>query len=359
MENLTMPNFLKKDFSAFNFDFENKFDQKEINALNLLKECANNTILVCNGKVFLKNVDKNLSISTQEIASEEKTDKILFLNKEFLNSSLNIATKKNFKHKKLNILFVANGQKFHKTNLVFEQGSEIEIFEKVVSFGELKLNYHLNVIAKPNSHAKYVVFEDIEDGESNVFAHTFKLDSDANFDFKLLNLSKANVMNLTYGDLLGKGSQVNVETFAFAGGKTVFKNLIMLTHLARETTSDMNNIAVVNGHGNITIDGIGKIEKSFGKSDAGQHSKIVLLEESALATVNPQLIINEFDVKAGHAAAVGGLDPEQIYYLQSRGLSKAQATSLLVFSYASKLFEVLPENEKQIATELIAKLIEK
>ena len=52
----------------------------------------------------------------------------------------------------------------------------------------------------------------------------------------------------------------------------------------------------------------------------------------AKAVANPQLAIKEYDVIAGHSAAVGRVDDEQLYYLMSRGLTKTDSLSLIIMS---------------------------
>ena len=54
------------------------------------------------------------------------------------------------------------------------------------------------------------------------------------------------------------------------------------------------------------------------KSIANQESRVLMLSENARGDANPILLIDEDDVEAGHAASVGRVDPEQLYYLMSR-----------------------------------------
>ena len=67
------------------------------------------------------------------------------------------------------------------------------------------------------------------------------------------------------------------------------------------------------------FNGIGYIKHGGTKSIANQESRVLMLSES---DANPILLIDEDDVEAGHAASVGRVDPEQLYYLMSRGISQ-------------------------------------
>ena len=76
------------------------------------------------------------------------------------------------------------------------------------------------------------------------------------------------------------------------------------------------------------FNGIGKIEKGATRANAVQESRVLMLSENARGDANPILLIDEDDVTAGHAASVGRVDPFQLFYLMSRGISKTEAERL-------------------------------
>ena len=73
------------------------------------------------------------------------------------------------------------------------------------------------------------------------------------------------------------------------------------------------------------FNGIGYIKHGGTKSIANQESRVLMLSENARGDANPILLIDEDDVEAGHAS-VGRVDPEQLYYLMSRGISQKKRT---------------------------------
>lgn len=87
------------------------------------------------------------------------------------------------------------------------------------------------------------------------------------------------------------------------------------------------------------------------KSSAEQQCKTLLLSPKAKAQVLPQLEIDNFDIKASHGATMGELDQDALFYLQSRGLSLAEAKALLVEAFARQIYDhiALPsvQNETQ------------
>ena len=94
------------------------------------------------------------------------------------------------------------------------------------------------------------------------------------------------------------------------------------------------------------------------KTDAKQTNMNLLLSEDARVDAHPQLEIFADDVKCTHGATIGQLDEEALFYLRSRGISKAAAHSLLVYAFAREsLDKVRPESlRKELEAWLLSRL---
>ena len=79
------------------------------------------------------------------------------------------------------------------------------------------------------------------------------------------------------------------------------------------------------------------IQKGAFGTDSGQVHKALLLSRKAFAEAEPRLRIDADDVKASHGATVGQLQADEVYYLQSRALSKAQSEALLCEAFVQDL----------------------
>ncbi len=86
------------------------------------------------------------------------------------------------------------------------------------------------------------------------------------------------------------------------------------------------------------FNGIGQIIKGAKGSDAQQESRVLMLSRRARGDANPLLLIDENDVTAGHAASVGRVDDEQMYYLMSRGISERVARKLVIRGFMGEVF---------------------
>ena len=80
-----------------------------------------------------------------------------------------------------------------------------------------------------------------------------------------------------------------------------------------------------------------------------------MLSPKARGDANPILLIDEDDVKAGHAASVGQVNPEQMYYLMSRGISKDEAAKLIIYGFLAPVVTEIPiaklEDQLQVLVE--------
>ncbi|MEG0276809.1 MAG: SufD family Fe-S cluster assembly protein [Coprobacillus sp.] len=116
---------------------------------------------------------------------------------------------------------------------------------------------------------------------------------------------------------------------------------VLIQHNQPHTYGQMDNYGVVKEQGKLVIDGIGTITKGQHGSSSHQTNKIMVFDPECIASANPYLYIDEFDVKASHAAGVGKMDEEHLYYLQSRGLTKKQAMQLITYGYLKPVIEVV------------------
>ncbi|EHD1152742.1 Fe-S cluster assembly protein SufD, partial [Listeria monocytogenes] len=102
------------------------------------------------------------------------------------------------------------------------------------------------------------------------------------------------------------------------------------------------------------FNGIGHIKHGASKSDAQQESRVLMLSPEARGDANPILLIDENDVVAGHAASVGRVDPLQLFYLMSRGISQKEAERLVIHGFLDPVVRQLPiESVKTMLREVI------
>src|SRR5699024_8575425 len=100
-----------------------------------------------------------------------------------------------------------------------------------------------------------------------------------------------------------------------------------------DTDGNISQRGVMKDNSTAIFNVVGKIEDGGTRSNSEQESRILMLSDGARGDANPILLIDEDDVTAGHAASVGRIDPLQMYYLMSRGITEEQAERLIIHGF--------------------------
>lgn len=108
---------------------------------------------------------------------------------------------------------------------------------------------------------------------------------------------------------------------------------VSFTHEAPHTYSKMENYGVVYQDAQLRFTGVSHIQTNAPKSEAHQFARIMVFDERSVGKVEPVLKIDHDDVAASHAATVGKVSDEHLYYLCSRGLSLREAKNLITAGY--------------------------
>ena len=117
---------------------------------------------------------------------------------------------------------------------------------------------------------------------------------------------------------------------------------------------------ILDGHASAVFNGRIIVRKDAQKTDSKQTNKNLVLSDDAVIDTKPELQIFADDVRCTHGATIGQLDAESLFYLQSRGIGKAQARSLLTQAFAQDIIDriKIPELRNQLEKVLSEKFHE-
>lgn len=128
----------------------------------------------------------------------------------------------------------------------------------------------------------------------------------------------------------GRGSNCLCIFFILGTNNSSFNATIEAAHSAPKTQIKAHIRSALTDASSCNIEGVWQIEKNAHGADTYFSHHTLLLSQDASAKTAPFLEIKTDDVKAGHAASVGKVDEDALFYLLSRGLSEPQARALLV-----------------------------
>ena len=116
-----------------------------------------------------------------------------------------------------------------------------------------------------------------------------------------------------------------------------YKVKVVADHVATNTFGRVIIKGVAANGAHISIDGMVKIGKEARKTDSFLEMRVLLLDKKSSAVAEPKLEIENNDVKASHAATVGKIDEDQIFYLGSRGIERDEANKLIVEGFLKEV----------------------
>lgn len=153
------------------------------------------------------------------------------------------------------------------------------------------------------------------------------------------------------------GATARVSTF-FAGDRDHQFDLgVTAEHCAPHTISNLAAKGVLAGTAQAVYRGLVRVAREAHGSDGYQRCDTLLLSPTAEVDPVPNLEINTDDVRCTHGVTVSSVNPEHLFYLQSRGVSPATARQLLVEGFGGRMLQLYPaEQRDMLHTELRALL---
>jgi Fe-S cluster assembly protein SufD len=158
--------------------------------------------------------------------------------------------------------------------------------------------------------------------------------------------------------MVGRGGSGAMRAVYFGEGHQMHDFRTLQDHVARDTSSDLLFKGAVADHSRAVYTGLIHIGKDASGVDANQANRNVKLSQHAWAESVPNLEIENNDVRCSHASAVGPVDAQQRFYLESRGVPPEIADQLIVLGFLDEVLEGLPVPDAvpALRQELVAKL---
>lgn len=172
-----------------------------------------------------------------------------------------------------------------------------------------------------------------------------KLEKDAHLRILFVGIGGQMGKNFMEGDLDGQGSKSEILGLVFGEGRQHLDTDALHYHNVANTTSDVLFHVALTGRARSVFSGNIWVAHGAQKTDAYQRCRNLLLSDKARADAMPKLEISANDVRCTHGATFATYDPNQQFYLRSRGLTKTQAEHLLVTGFYQEVYGRLEHEE--------------
>jgi Fe-S cluster assembly protein SufD len=137
--------------------------------------------------------------------------------------------------------------------------------------------------------------------------------------------------------IIGPGASFELACAYAAGEGQHTDYAIELIHEAPHTLSRILSKGIASGNGHAVVQGRVVVKPEAQKTDSHQLSRALLMSPHAEIDQKPELEIFADDVKCGHGAAIGSLDPNQLFYLRARGIPEAEARNMLISAFLGEV----------------------
>jgi Fe-S cluster assembly protein SufD len=229
-----------------------------------------------------------------------------------------------------------------RTLIVLEEEAEAEVWERYQSAdggSEGLFNGVVELVVGPGANLRYVCEQELSDRTWVFATQRAELARDASLEWVALGFGSARGKVRMETKLGGPGSSAKV-TGAYAGaGRQHLDFDTTQEHAAPHTTSDLAFRGVLTDRATAVWRGMIRVDPGAQQTDAFQESRNLLLSKRAHADAIPGLEIEANDVRCTHAAAVAQIDPEQLFYLRTRGMPLPQAERLIIDGFLQELAE--------------------
>jgi len=217
---------------------------------------------------------------------------------------------------------------------------------RVVSVTEL--------LIRPGARLHHVLVQRWQDGVHGHMTVRGRIERDAHFSSATAAFG-GRVSKLDLGGILaGAGAHSELRGVVLGDRRQHFDHHTLHHHLSGNTRSDIDFKVAMAGRSRSTYTGLIRIEPDAPQSEAYQENRNLLLSAGSRADSIPELEILTDEVSCSHGATVAPIDPEQLFYLGSRGLGTDEAIQLIVRGFIASVMDRLPETVQTTVAELVS-----
>jgi len=183
-------------------------------------------------------------------------------------------------------------------------------------------------------------------GYSMIASHKVNVAKNANAVLKSFDFGGDNALQLLKVEL-GQHAHVDAGHLLYLNSNSKRGTVSQIVHAGEHSTSKQEAKNILDGNARGIFDALIRVEHAAKYAKAEQNSKAILLHDDAYMAAKPQLEIYIDELEASHGATTGQLDPKQLFYLQSRGISYTEARKILVIAFANTLIEEVKDTRHQ------------
>ncbi len=238
-----------------------------------------------------------------------------------------------------------NMGQFERTLIIADKGSRVHYIEGCTAPAYTTDSLHSAVVELIALDSAYIRYTTIQNWSNNVFNLVTKrgvAHKDATVEWVDANLGSKLTMKFPCVYLMGERSKAEILSVAFAGDGQHQDAGAKVIHAAPNTTSRITSKSISKDAGRSSYRGMAKVYPNAHNCKISVECDALLLDDDSRSDTYPTMEIANDDVNIEHEARVSKIGEEQIFYLQSRGLSEDEARMLIVNAFFEPFVKQLP-----------------
>ena len=238
-----------------------------------------------------------------------------------------------------------NMGQFERTLIIVEEGAQVHYVEGCTAPMYSTESLHsavVEIIVKKGGRCRYTTIQNWANNIYNLVTKRAVAHEDALMEWVDGNLGSRLTMKYPAVYMIGKGARGEILSIAFAGKGQHQDAGGKVVHGAPYTSSRIISKSISKNGGRASYRGLLKVAGGAKGSKSNVVCDALILDPASRSDTYPYIEIDEDDVKIGHEASVSKIGEEQLFYLMSRGLSEAEASTLIVSGFIEPLVKELP-----------------
>ncbi|GAB5404614.1 MAG: Fe-S cluster assembly protein SufB [Aureliella sp.] len=238
-----------------------------------------------------------------------------------------------------------NMGQFERTLIVVDEGAEVHYVEGCTAPMYSSESLHsavVEVVCKKGSRCRYTTIQNWANNIYNLVTKRAMAYQDATMEWVDGNLGSKLTMKYPAVYMMEPGARGEILSIAFSSAGQHQDAGAKLVHCAPNTTGQIISKSISKNGGRGSYRGLVKVEKGAKDSKCNVVCDALILDKESRSDTYPYIEIMEQDVSIGHEASVSRIGEEQLFYLMSRGLSEAEASTMIVNGFIEPLVKELP-----------------
>ncbi len=238
-----------------------------------------------------------------------------------------------------------NMGQFERTLIIVDEGAEVHYVEGCTAPMYSTESLHsavVEIIVKKHARCRYTTIQNWANNIYNLVTKRAVAYEGALMEWIDGNLGSRLTMKYPAVYMMEPGARGEILSIAFSSAGQHQDAGAKVVHCAPNTSSRIISKSISKNGGRSSYRGLVKVESGAHKSKSSVVCDALILDPQSRSDTYPYLEIDEQDVTIGHEASVSRIGEEQLFYLTSRGLSEAEASTMIVNGFIEPLIKELP-----------------